>query len=199
MTIRIDPMSRADIPVVVMLQTAFLDGSVVTQLGPGFLTRFHACALEHESVRAFVARGPDDSVAGFALASVDVDGFNRYVKPRVLLPLIRSLLSPARLGVMRSMVRTVIETGPSPHIPAELLLLVVDPSARRRGVGAALLKAIEEAFARVRLPRYRVAVRSHLEAARAFYVALGFEHEQERLVLGRPMVYLTKRVNQPSS
>jgi hypothetical protein len=44
-----------------------------------------------------------------------------------------------------------------------------------------------------------VAVRSHLEAARAFYVALGFEHEQERLVLGRPMVYLTKRVTQPSS
>lgn len=126
MTIRIDPMSSDDIPFVVVLQTAFLEGSVVTALGPGFLSRFHACALAHETVRAFVARETDDSIVGFAVASVDVDRFSAYVKPRVLVPLVRSLLSPARLGMMFSIARTVVETGPSPPIPAELLLLVSD-------------------------------------------------------------------------
>jgi hypothetical protein len=53
---------------------------------------------------------------------------------------------------------------------------------------------MEDAFDRDEVARYRVAVRSHLAAARAFYSALNFEHEQERHVLGRPMVFLTKRV-----
>jgi hypothetical protein len=42
--------------------------------------------------------------------------------------------------------------------------------------------------------RYRVAVRSHLAAARAFYGATGFEPEQELRVLGHPMTYLTKKI-----
>ena len=40
-------MSPADIPGIVELQTAFLHGSIVTELGPRFLTRFHRVALEH--------------------------------------------------------------------------------------------------------------------------------------------------------
>lgn len=194
MAFRIDPMSSSDIPAVVALQTAFLDGSIVTQLGPRFLTPFHAHALEHESSRGFVARNAADAIVGFALGSVDVQGFNRHVKPRVLAPLLRSLLSPARIGVLVCLMRMIAEGEPQPHIPAELLLLVVAPEARRLGVGAALLTAMEEAFVRQQIPRYRVAVRSHLAAARAFYSARGFEHEQDRAVLGRPMVYLTKRV-----
>jgi hypothetical protein len=39
-----------------------------------------------------------------------------------------------------------------------------------------------------------VAVRMHLAAARAFYVAEGFQPEQERSVLGHPMIYLTKEI-----
>jgi ribosomal protein S18 acetylase RimI-like enzyme len=194
---RIDPMSPADIPAVVGLQIAFLDGSIVTQLGSGFLTRFHALALAHESSRAFVARDWDDSIIGFALGSVDVQGFNKYTKPRVMTSLIRSILSPARIRLVGSLARMVTEGEPYPPIPAELLLLVVDPRARRRGVGGRLLDAMEGAFAVQRIPRYRVAVRSHLDAARAFYSALAFEHEQDRLVLGRPMVYLTKQVRNP--
>jgi hypothetical protein len=39
-----------------------------------------------------------------------------------------------------------------------------------------------------------VAVRSHLSVARAFYLATGFIPEQEMMVLGAPMTYLTKVV-----
>jgi ribosomal protein S18 acetylase RimI-like enzyme len=199
MAFGIIPMSPADIPIVVRLQTSFLNQSIVTGLGPAFLARFHGAALEHEASRAFVARDADGLMIGFALASVDVDGFNRYVKPRVLTATIRSLLSPARFGLVGRLARMVFEGEPHPPIPAELLLLVVDRQARRRGVGGGLIGAVEETFAAQGIRRYRVAVRSRLDAARAFYVALGFQHEQNRTVLGQPMVYLTKQVGSAGS
>lgn len=198
---RVEAMAAGDIPTVVDLQIAFLEGSIVTQLGSGFLTRFHTLALEHDASRAFVARDADDEIVGFALGSLDVQAFNRYTKPRVLPALVLSVLTPSRIALLGGLAQMVVEGDPEPHIPAELLLLVVAPRARRHGVGAALLDAMEQAFASYGISRYRVAVRSHLAEARAFYSARKFEHEQERSVLGRPMVYLTKQVKeaQPTS
>ncbi len=192
-------MSPSDIPRVVELQTAFLKGSVVTELGPGFLTRFHTIALQHAASYAFVARDTAGRILGFALGSVDVHGFNQFMKPRIFAALVRSLMAPSRIGLIASLAKMMMEGEPQPPMPAELLLLVVDPNARRRGIGAGLLEALEGAFATHKVERYRVAVRSHLEAAQAFYSALRFEHEQDRTVLGRPMVYLTKRVLVSSS
>jgi ribosomal protein S18 acetylase RimI-like enzyme len=191
--IHIDSMKPSDIALVVGLQLAFLDGSVVTELGGRFLTRFQTCALAHTSACGFVARDPDSRIVGFALGSVDVDRFNRDVKPRVFWSLVWSLLN-GRLRLLPSILRSLVEPPPTPHLDAELLLLVVEPRARRCGVGGALLNAVEEEFARHEVSRYRVAVRSHLGGARAFYIARRFEYELERDVLGRPMVYLTKRI-----
>jgi ribosomal protein S18 acetylase RimI-like enzyme len=191
---RIDPMSASDIPAVVQLQSAYLDGSIVTELGPEFLTRFHVVALQHHASRGFVAWDAKHQAVGFALGSIDVHAFNRFVKPRVLMSLLRALLSPARIGLFPSLARMLSEGEPHPPVSAELLLLVVDPGTRRRGVGGGLLTAMEAAFAAENTRDYRVAVRSHLAAARAFYSALAFEHEQDRDVLGRPMVYLTKQL-----
>jgi GNAT superfamily N-acetyltransferase len=92
------------------------------------------------------------------------------------------------------MMNQLVEREPEPYIPAELLLLVVDGRVRRRGIGRQLLGALEDAFAREGVTRYRVAVRSHLASARAFYQSLDFAPEQELAVLGRPMTYLTKDV-----
>lgn len=194
MTFRVSPMTAASVTPVVGLQSAFLEGSIVTQLGPGFLTRFHSAALDHDSSRAFVAFDDHDEVAGFALGTVDVGRFNAYMKPRVLPSMIRALLSPTRIVLSGSLVRMVLEGEPRPPIPAELLLLVVHPRSRRCGIGRSLLAALESAFAREGIGQYRVAARSRLAVARAFYEALAFEHEQDRTVLGQPMVYLTKRV-----
>ena len=191
---RVAPMTATDLPEVVRLQTAFLQGSVVTELGPRFLSRFHEVALSHPASCAFAAHA-DGRLVGFALGSVDVYAFNRYVKPRVLPAMVRALLSPARMRLAASLLRMAFESEPQPPIPAELLLLVVDPETRRRGVGRGLLSALEDEFARHRHTRYRVAVRSQLTAARAFYEALRFEPEQDRIVLGLPMTYLTKPVD----
>ena len=187
-------MTAADIAAVVQLQLAFLDGSIVTQLGTRFLTAFHQAALSHPSSRAFVAAEPDGVLAGFALASLDVAGFNGHVKRRVFAALVQALLTPRGLKLIWRFAQLLIESEPEPYMPAELLLLTVDPRYRRRGIGQKLLAAIEQAFARDGVSRYRVAVRSQLAVARAFYLATGFEPEQELLVLGQPMAYLTRRV-----
>jgi GNAT superfamily N-acetyltransferase len=188
------PMTSADIAAVVALQMAFLDGSIVTRLGPGFLAVFYETALGHPSSRAFVAVEPDGAIGGFALASLEVAAFNRHIKRRVLGPLVQALLTPRGLPLIWRFARSLVESEPEPPMPAELLLLTVDARHRRRGIGQRLLAAIEQAFAQEGVTRYRVAVRSQLAVARAFYLATGFEPEQELLVLGQPMTYLLKRV-----
>ena len=179
------------------MQVSNLNASIVTQLGPQFLTRFHTNALGIETSRSFVAEDDRQQLLGFAVGSVDVYEFNARMKPRSLVPTVLALLSPWRVGLAVRLVRMLAEGEPQPPMPAELLLLVVDPVARRRGVGRALLKALEAAFATHQIDRYRVAVRSQLASARAFYEALAFEHEQERTVLGQPMTYLTKQIRAP--
>jgi ribosomal protein S18 acetylase RimI-like enzyme len=197
MALRIRSMAARDIPSVVQLQVSFLNGSIVTRLGPDFLARFHTLALAHPASRGFVAE-IDGRIAGFALGSLDVHAFNAHMKPRILGAMLAALLAPSRLLLAVSLVRMVFEGEPEPVIPAELLLLTVDPRARRSGVGRGLLGALEQAFREQGIPRYRVAVRSQLAEAKAFYEALRFEHEQERTVLGLPMTYLTKQVRAPA-
>ena len=186
-------MTPGDIPDVVVLQSCFLDGSTITELGPHFLRAFHAAALAHPATHAFVAH-EEGVLAGFVLASHDMHAFNRAVKPKVLFPVARSLLSPRGVAIGLNLVKGLFEREPEPYMPAELLLLVVDSRLRRRGIGQRLLHCLEGAFAASAVAKYRVAVRSHLTVARSFYQATGFEVEQELMVLGRPMTYLTKQV-----
>jgi ribosomal protein S18 acetylase RimI-like enzyme len=190
----IRPMRPADIAQVVALQVAFLEGSIVTELGPAFLARMHAVALEEPATLAHVACDEVGAIVGFAIASFDVHAFNRHVKPRVLPALAAALMRPSHWHLLFSLARDIAAAEPEPHIPAELLLLVVDSRVRRRHIGRRLLVELEHALAGGGVTQYRVAVRSHLEVARAFYRAQGFEPEQELTVLGRPMTYLTKRV-----
>jgi ribosomal protein S18 acetylase RimI-like enzyme len=187
-------MSPEDIDAVVTLQEAHLNGSIVTQLGSRFLSRFHAVALSHPATVALVARD-GQSIVGFALGTTDVQAFNRHAKPRILGALIRALASPTRVRLSLSLAQMAVENEPQPPVSSELLLLAVDRRARRRGVGAELIAALERVLVQRHVARYRVAMRSHLAEARAFYAALGFQHEQERRVLGHPMTYLTKQVS----
>jgi GNAT superfamily N-acetyltransferase len=187
-------MTPSDVSATVELQRAFLDGSIVTQLGPEFLTAFHQAALEHPASLAFVAAEPGGAIGGFVLASLDVSAFNRHVKRRALPALVSALLTPKRLALLWRFARSLVEAEPQPYVPAELLLLTVDARRRRNRIGQQLVAAVEDALARAGVARYRVAVRPHLEAARSFYLASGFEAEQELPVLGQPMTYLIKRV-----
>jgi ribosomal protein S18 acetylase RimI-like enzyme len=192
--IAVRAMSPADIGAVVRLQTAFLEGSIVTELGSGFLETFHAAALGHPSSRALVALD-GAHLAGFLLASTDVHAFNRHVRSKIVWATASALLSPRRWRLVPSICRGLVEREPEPPIAAELLLLVVAASYRRRGIAKHLIASLHREFQREGIAIYRVAVRSHLTVARAFYLATGFEYEQELTVLGQPMTYLTYRVS----
>lgn len=191
--IEIRPLGPGDLEAVVDLQAAFLDGSLLTDLGTGFLVSFYTAALAHPNTRACVAVD-SGAIVGAAIASTEVGHFNRFVKPRIFVPLAIAIASPKRWRVLPSLLQSLREHEPAPPIPAELLTLIVDGRRRQQGVGRRLLDALEAEFASERIPLYRVAVRSHLAIARAFYEATGFVFEQQLQVLGRPMTYLTKTV-----
>jgi len=190
----IRPMQPGDLGPVVDLQVRFLHGSLLTDLGSAFLTGFYTAALGEPRTRALVAV-TDGGIAGAAVASTDVRQFNAHVKPRIVIPLAAAVCDPRRWRLVPALLESLREPPPTPAIPAELLTLVVDGTQRQRGIGRALIESLEQTFAAEQVDVYRVAVRSHLDIARAFYEATGFAFEQELTVLGRPMTYLTKRVN----
>lgn len=188
-------MTLRDVERVTRLQVAFLEGSVITELGIDFLRQFHRASLSHSSVQAFVATDASEGIVGFVQASTDVHGFNSFVTPRVLPQLAWALLVPRRWRLIpRFLIQAVANREPEPYIPAELLLLVVHPRARRQGLAQSLIASLEHDFSDLGIAHYRVAVRSQLSIARAFYLATGFAPEQEMKVLGASMTYLTKVV-----
>lgn len=188
------PMTAADMSQVIALQTAFLEGSVVTELGDGFLARFYAAALQHPATIALVAVEDVGLIVGFAVATLDLRAFKRHMNRRVLLYVAVALLPPVRWRLLWSVASGLVDSEPQPYVAAELMLLVVDSRVRRRGIGRQLVQRFEAECRRAGATVYRVTVRSHLTIAREFYGALAFEPERDCVVLGRPMTYLLKRV-----
>src|SRR5258708_1893306 len=129
------PLKTADVPGAVALQVAYLGGSVLTEVGERFLSRFHGTALEDPTAIACIAVSPGGATVGFALATLDVRAFIRRVRPRICSSLAPSLLAPSRWPLLWNIARSLVEPEPQPQIEAALLLLVVDASARRRGIG----------------------------------------------------------------
>ncbi len=193
MTIR--PMTHLDIPAVVALQIAYLEGSIVTALGPRFLTAFHAATLRQPSIFAYVAQD-ENTIVGFVQATTDVQEFDRKMSWRVAWPMLRAL-STRWLLIPRFLVHVLTQPEPQPVIPAELLLLVVDPAVRRHNLGRHLIAVPERIFSAWDIDCYRVAVRSQLTGSCAFYRACGFIYEQDAMILGAPMTYFTKQLRQP--
>jgi ribosomal protein S18 acetylase RimI-like enzyme len=190
------PTESRDVPEAAAMAARILSGSLVAQLGPGFLRSFHMAALEQAETIALGAFDGNGQPLGFALATSDIHAFNSRIRRRVLVPLARALLPPRRWQLIPKFARSLFETEPEPDIPAELLFLYVDPTVHRGGVGSGLIEHLDAELRSRCVDRYRVAVRSHLEAARAFYDSTGFVLEQEITVLGESMTYFTRALRQ---
>ena len=188
------PIVERDITEVIALQREVMPASIVTQLGSGFLHGFYRAALRHPSCVSAIARTAQGAVAGFMLATKDAQRFDRDVGRAVALRLLLALANPRRIALFPRFAAKVFETGPQASIPGELLLLAVAPEQRRQRLASALLQHMEESFHSTHLRLYRVAVRTSLTDARAFYRALGFQHEGDFTVLGEPMTYLTRQI-----
>jgi len=185
-------MSMSDLAQVIDLQVATLSSSMLTQLGPGFLRRFHESSLALPHSFAVVATTDDGLITGFALATSDAAEFEHRIARATLARMILALLNPSRMPLVPRFAHRLIERGPTVHIPGELLLLAIHPAYRRRGLATTLLGRAEEALRSAGLLEYRVAVRTELDDARAFYRAVGFREEGQFIVLGEPMTYLVR-------
>ena len=62
--------------------------------------------------------------------------------------------------------------------------LVVSPEHRRRGIGTALMRRVEEELARLGCPKLNLQVRASNEEVVAFYEKLGYKIE-ERISMGK--------------
>jgi len=190
----VEPMSAQDIPFAAEMAVRLLPASLLAQLGLDFMAALYRAALDHPATVALKIVDPQARALGFCLASVDADGFQRSVRPRLLTATARALASPARMRLIPHLLRGLVDSEPEPLVPAELLLLYVDGTCQRQGSGRRLILQLEAELARRGVRQYRVAVRSQLASARAFYLAMGFRFEQERQVLGEPMTYFTREI-----
>jgi ribosomal protein S18 acetylase RimI-like enzyme len=186
-------MVAGDVDEVSRLHLTSLVGSMLTELGPRFVRRLHSAQLGHWSTRASVAVDAGGTILGFAVGSVDARQLSRHVTPMVLPALVWSLASRRALRLGGRILRALTERSPQPPIAAELLLLAVDASARRRGIGRCLIGALEAEFRQDAVAVYRVSMRPG-GAAAPFYEALGFAVDQHVPVFGEPMTYLIKRI-----
>ena len=185
-------MKSSDVQQVAALQWEVLGDSSVTQLGIRFLIRFYQTVLTCSGCEAVVACDARGDIIGAAVGVADLRHFNAYVTPRIMLRLSLSLM--CRWGLAVRFLRTAFEHKPERQVAAELLLLFVDGRRQGAGSGTRLLQDLERVFIQRRIIEYRVSVRSEIAGALAFYAARGFQYEDELMVLGRPMTYLTKRL-----
>ncbi len=135
--------SGSDIDAVIDLQLATMPTSLLTQLGPAFLRRFHETALALPHCIALVAMTAEGQLAGFALATRDAHQFEQQIARATFPQMLLALLNPRHLGLIPRFANRVVERGPTANVPGELLLLAVHPAYRRRGLAGTLLARIE--------------------------------------------------------
>jgi ribosomal protein S18 acetylase RimI-like enzyme len=182
----------SDIPLAAEMAVRLLPASVLTQLGGSFVKALYRAALAHPATIALKATDCGGTTIGFCLASSDTGALQHGLRRRLLASILRALLNPARFKLVPRFISSVLEDEPQPYVAAELLLLYVDDMCQRQGSGRAVVEQLETELRKRGVDRYRVAVRTQLTKAKAFYTATGFVFEQERLVLGEPMTYFVR-------
>lgn len=180
----IEPLSSADIPDVVRLHRAVMGYSVNALLGPAHLAAVYEQTAAMPGACVRVARD-GQTVLGAVSATLDEERCARQVLQA--LPLARKLNMAMQLAcrpacwralqAARRASKPVIVDGCP--VRACLTSIIVDPRFHGRGIGRALVYAVDEFMRHNSVPVYRLDTRADNTGARAFYTRLGFvEHEQ---------------------
>jgi ribosomal protein S18 acetylase RimI-like enzyme len=171
-------LAAEHVPAVAALHRESLAGDFLPSLGQRFLEVLYTGMLDLALGWGVVALDGQSPV-GFVLATPDSRLLFRRLIRRRALPLAlavgRSLLrSP-------SLVRPTLETFLYPSReghegpPAELLVIAVRGERRGDGVGAGLVRRLDEAMASRGVSSYKVTVLGRNEGANRFYRRNGFE------------------------
>ncbi|MCX7847881.1 MAG: GNAT family N-acetyltransferase [bacterium] len=169
---------------VVALHRAVLGYSLNALLGPAHLAAVYRITAAMPSACVRVAVEGED-LLGAVSATLDEERCAREILR--MLPLSQKLSMAAQLSVRpacwralmaaRRASKPVVINGQA--VRACLTSIVVDPAHHGKGIGRALVEAVEEFMRQHGVKVYRLDTRASNTGARAFYARLGFvEHEQ---------------------
>ena len=170
-------MRVEEAPVVARYHREHMPTAFLSTLGDRFLAHLYIALSRSRDAFVLVAVAENDHVLGFICGATSVKRVYRSV-------LLRRGWFYAGLLVKHmlswSMLKRIVETLFYPSkldnaLPeAELLSVVVDPSAQGTGMAGTLLGALVEEFRQRRCATFKVLVGANLERANAYYLKHGF-------------------------
>jgi ribosomal protein S18 acetylase RimI-like enzyme len=176
----------ADVPRLVGIHMEALPRDYLPRLGRHFLQRyFFPYALDAGGARTFVCR--EREVLGFITVCADGDRFTRgLTRYRPLHLMAHVARASWRSSILwHSLEALVSDPGGPPDVAPELYLIAVAPTARRRGVGGALVLRLAEYLTELGHQRCRVKVVMDDVGANAFYERQGFHTARTARYHGR--------------
>lgn len=193
-TLVIRPLEDADIQSVVTLHRAVMGYSLNALLGPAHLAAVYriTAALPCAYVRVAV---DNRKVLGAVSATLDEEQCARQLVHA--LPFAQKVSMVAQLAcrpvcwralyAARRASKPVILDGQP--IRACLTSIIVDPNCQGRGIGCALVHALDDFMRRNGVNTYRLDTRATNTGARAFYTRLGFIEYEQR---GSDIIFVRK-------
>lgn len=182
--ITIRKMTQADLKAVVDIHIEQFPGSRSTSLGRPYLRKMYRWFLEKQTMLCFVALN-NDQVVGFTVGAIGGYGRKifRYALPEIALGLVMHpalLLRRQTFLLWRSYLQGILPTrpvqNPMPVNPVQPIVLraslssiAVARAAQGRGVGKALMAALEESARHLGAGLLTLSVRSDNLAARRLY------------------------------
>ena len=149
--------------------------SFITLFGEEFLFELYRGLLER-GLAFLIAAEEDGKLQGFILGSADGSRLNDAILARPirfgLLMLPAMLRSPGIL--FKALEIAFYGKKADPALRAELVVIAVEDSTRSKGVGAALVQALERKFAADGVAKYKVTCHEDMQRANAFYRKNGF-------------------------
>lgn len=190
---QIVPLAAHHAATAARLHAAGQPGTFLTSLGPGVLTALYRNLPASAAGFGFAAQPagvtPAEAPLGFVAATSSVGSLFVQVGPRLLSPLLAQLAR--KPGLLARCVQTAVYPflvrEPDAAATAELLAIMVDPSRRSQGIGAALLDALVAECRMRTLNRLDVTVDAANTGAQRFYVRHGFRSHRRFTLYGRVM------------
>ena len=151
-----------------------LNGDFLPSLGIDFLTAFYEGIIGKPGVYGFVDV-ENGRIVGFIIGTRDSEKFfsqalrGNFVKLTLLL-LIQLIKRPQ---IIKNVLETFLYTKKEGTSKAELVVIAVNNKSQGKGMGKQLVRALEQAFKKEKINRYKLTVHADKNAV-GFYEHLGY-------------------------
>lgn len=170
----IKPLTDLDVPDIARIHYEALKGDFLPSLGIDFLKSFYEGIIEKPGVYAF-GFFQGTKLQGFVIGSNNSkDFFSQALKSRflklALLLLIQIIKKPT---LIKKIIESYFYPGKTLGPKAELVVIAINKHFRGKGAGKFLVKALEKAFKKNGVTKYKLTVYAD-KAAVGFYEHLGY-------------------------